>query len=55
MARIDDMAVDAQMMAQAVADHPFHHAFGQTCIDHPAQRLGQRRIADNLLDPRPKA
>ncbi len=32
-----------------------HHALFQPGIDHPGQRLGQRRVADDLLDPGPEA
>jgi len=49
-----DMTIHPQMMAQDMAGHPFHHALRQAMIDHPGQRDLQRRVADDILDPRPK-
>ena len=47
--------VHAQMRAQRPAGAVFHHALRQPRIDHPAQRLGQRRVRSDAFDPGPQA
>ena len=49
------IAVHSQMRPQRPAGAVFHHTLRQPRIDHPAQRLGQRGVADDPLDPCPQA
>ena len=55
VARVDDMAVHPEMVAQRMAHDPFDHALGQAAVDHAAQRLGQGCVAHDPLDPGPQA
>jgi hypothetical protein len=43
------------MRTQGMTDDPFDHASPEAVIDHAAQRLRQRRVADDLFDTGPKA
>ena len=47
--------VGVQMMAQHIADHVINHAFAQTPIHHPRQRLGQGRVGNQLVRSGPEA
>ena len=50
-----DILIHPEVMAQSVAHAPFDHPLGQAIIDHPRQWHRQCFIADNRLDPGPKA
>ncbi len=49
------MGVHPKVITQDMARDPLDHAFFQPCVDHPAQRLCERRIADNPFYTGPEA